>query len=403
MIGQGAGPWIPHGFFPKMVDRNALLSRLSKEETLTAKAISTTTLESGSESPYFIKKEKSLEDHGIQNLEHHHHHHRHRYSESWIRLVCCVGGIYFFFLTWGILQERIATIAYQQADGKLVKFSSFTLLNSLQSFTASVVAFLFIKFLQKQEGHLRKVVANKSLLFELGRVALSGCMASPFGYAALRHLSYPTMVLGKSCKLVPVMLMNILVGGKRFTSIKYFTVVLITIGVCSFMLLEDGPDANSKTKSTSWYGLLLLLINLTLDGATNSWQDKLFVKWHITSQQLMLFMNVFSCFFLVTQLVITQPLNNQLWTGINFLVQNPKAMRDILAFCLAGSLGQVFIFLTIEWFGSLTLVTVTVTRKLMTILLSLLWFDHKMNQLQWFSVALVFLALALESVSKRIK
>jgi solute carrier family 35 (UDP-galactose transporter), member B1 len=387
-----------------MFDRKSLLEKLGKEEAITARTISTTSQKLKSKSPPLIKKEKQLETHKDQSAEHHHHHRaHHKYSDSWIRLAFCVGGIYFFFLTWGVLQERISTIAYQQANGQLVKFSSFTLLNSLQSFTASIIAFLFIKFLQKREGHLKEILSNPTLLFELGRVALSGCMASPFGYAALKHLSYPTMVLGKSCKLVPVMLMNILVGGKRFSLSKYVTVVLITLGVCSFMLLEDGPSAGSKAKTTSWYGLLLLLVNLTLDGATNSWQDKLFVKWHISSQQLMLFMNAFSCLFLVTQLIITEPFNNQLSTGINFLVQNPKALRDILAFCLAGSLGQVFIFLTIEWFGSLTLVTVTVTRKLMTILLSLLWFDHRMNYYQWFSVALVFLALSLESFNKRIK
>lgn len=317
----------------------------------------------------------------------------HHQNSSWYRLFFCVGGIYFFFLTWGVLQERITTLAY---NGQ--KFSAFTLLNCVQSATAALVSFLFINLVQRRTIWHGGV--GKELLVELARVSLSGCMASPFGYAALKHLSYPTMVLGKSCKLVPVMLMNVLVGGKRFSTVKYVTVALITIGVCTFMLFEEDGGRKGKN-NTSWWGLLLLLINLGLDGATNSWQDKLFVKWRLSSQQLMFFMNAFSCAYLFLYMVIIG--REQLITGVNFLNAHPRALWDGLAFCVAGALGQVFIFLTIESFGSLTLVTVTVTRKLMTILLSLLWFNHKMNIWQWSGVLLVFVALALESLGKYTK
>lgn len=315
----------------------------------------------------------------------------HHLQSSWYRLLFCVGGIYFFFLTWGVLQERITTLAY---NGQ--KFSAFTLLNCIQSATAALVSLIFISLVQGRSIWHGGV--GKELLWELARVSLSGCMASPFGYAALKHLSYPTMVLGKSCKLVPVMLMNVLVGGKRFSPIKYVTVALITIGVCAFMLFEEAGDEQKGKKSTSWWGLLLLLINLCLDGATNSWQDKLFVKWRLSSQQLMFFMNSFSCAYLLLNMVVIG--QEQLAGGIRFLSAHPRALWDVLAFCGAGALGQVFIFLTIESFGSLTLVTVTVTRKLMTILLSLLWFNHKMNIWQWSGVLLVFAALGLESLGK---
>ena len=323
-------------------------------------------------------------------------HHRRRsshqqQSSSWYRLVFCVGGIYFFFLTWGVLQERITTLSY--ADGQ--KFTAFTLLNCIQSATAALVSLVFISVVEKRSIWHGGV--GRELVWELARVSLSGCMASPFGYAALKHLSYPTMVLGKSCKLVPVMLMNVLVGGKRFSLVKYVTVLLITMGVCTFMLFEDA-GVKKGSKSTSWWGLLLLLVNLGLDGATNSWQDKLFVKWRISSQQLMFFMNAFSCTYMLLYLMVLG--RAQLLSGVSFLSAHPRALWDVLAFCGAGALGQVFIFLTIESFGSLTLVTVTVTRKLMTILLSLLWFNHKMNLWQWSGVLLVFFALGLESMSK---
>lgn len=41
------------------------------------------------------------------------------------------------------------------------------------------------------------------------KVAVLNTSGAPFGFASLRHISYPTMVLGKSCKLVPVLFMNV--------------------------------------------------------------------------------------------------------------------------------------------------------------------------------------------------
>jgi UDP-galactose transporter B1 len=41
------------------------------------------------------------------------------------------------------------------------------------------------------------------------KVAMLNTSGAPFGFASLRHISYPTMVLGKSCKLVPVLFMNV--------------------------------------------------------------------------------------------------------------------------------------------------------------------------------------------------
>ena len=92
-----------------------------------------------------------------------------------------------------------------------------------------------------------------------------------------------------------------------------------------------------------------------------------------------------------------QPETSQLLAALKFFRQFPAALLDVLAFSLCGALGQLFIFHTLEHFGSLSLVTITVTRKLFTILLSLFWFNHQINSKQWACVVLVFLALILES------
>lgn len=232
------------------------------------------------------------------------------------------------------------------------------------------------------------------------RVALTGSLGSPFGYAALKHINFPTMILGKSCKLVPVMLMNWIVYRKRFEAYKYLTVALITIGVSGFMLFEPHRSGKAEAANSIW-GLFLLLVNLMIDGATNSWQDQMFIFYKIKSLQMMFFMSLFSASIMFSWLLIW-PWTDELSKAVAFISEYPAVIGDLGLFCLCGALGQVFIFLTIENFGSLSLVTVTVTRKLFTILLSLFWFNHQLRPVQWLFVALVFVALAIESYAKRL-
>jgi len=334
-------------------------------------------------------------------------------SSGFLRLLFCVGGIYGFFLTWGILQERISTMEYAPGEegGVAGKFRYFQVLNLVQA----VFAFIFAAVQIRQQrlpligatGHGHALTSQ--LLFFFFRIALCSAVGSSMGYRSLRHLNYPTMILGKSCKLVPVMLMNILIYRKHFETYKYATVALITAGVSGFMLFEDARGTGDQ-KVNSTIGLVLLLANLLLDGATNSWQDQLFLKYRLKSQQLMLFMNAFTAMLLFATLSAgvldfnTWGLDykSQALQAISFIQTHPSCLGDILGFSLCGALGQLFIFYTLEHFGSLVLVTVTVTRKLFTILLSLFWFRHSMNARQWMSVSLVFAALIMEASWKYI-
>jgi len=322
------------------------------------------------------------------------------------KLAFCVIGIYIFFLTWAVLQEKITTIEYVNIfdPSKVAKFRFFIFLNMIQAFVCCLVSFVALRIQNLTVGPM-----DWSLMFKYAKIAFFGTIASPFGYESLRHINYPTMILGKSCKLVPVMLMNFLVYRKKFDWHKYLTVALITAGVSGFMLFGgDGSDGtNGKhhqgdgvIKSNSLYGLFLLFINLILDGAINSWQDQVFIGWKVKSLQLMFFMSAFMSTYMLGWLLFN-PWTTELLSAIKFIANYPDICSDIALFCLCGALGQVFIFYTIEHFGSLSLVTVTVTRKLFTILISLFWFNHHLEFAQWVCVGLVFAALVIESYCKR--
>jgi UDP-galactose transporter B1 len=257
---------------------------------------------------------------------------------------------------------------------------------------AALVAFAYMHLKGTKLEHF-----NKNVAWSFLKLSVLACMASPFGYAALKHIDYPTLILGKSCKLVPVVLMNFLIYRKTFPLKKYLIVFLITVGVSSFMLLD--PKKKQSKQSSSWYGLFLLSINLILDGTINSTQDQMFKKHKLQGTSMMFFMNSFS-FVLMLLFLMVNPFSNELTDAIVFCSTHPAIVYDILLFSLAGALGQCFIFMTLEHFGSLILVTVTVTRKMFSIILSVLWFGHQLSVGQWGSVALVFIAIAWEATGK---
>ena len=56
---------------------------------------------------------------------------------------------------------------------------------------------------------------------EIFNSGISQMLAMAASNEALRYVSFPTQVLGKSCKMVPVMAGGIVLGGKRYSFAEY--------------------------------------------------------------------------------------------------------------------------------------------------------------------------------------
>lgn len=223
-------------------------------------------------------------------------------------------------------------------------------------------------------SHLVTAAIRRALLIRYFQCALLITAAGPFGFAALAHISYPAMVLGKSCKLVPVMLMNVLLYRRKFARHKYLVVALVTIGITMFMGFGEQKSGKGhgsgldEAKGSSVIGLTYLLINLVIDGATNSTQDEIFDRYSVTGQQMMFWINVMCT--LITSVLSLLPLpyipvlhpsaswSSELANVLQFIRDHPGVVSSLMQFAFTGSLGQLFIFETLQHFGSLTLVYV---------------------------------------------
>ncbi|RPA83725.1 UAA transporter [Ascobolus immersus RN42] len=321
------------------------------------------------------------------------------HSGSVIQLLVCVAGIYISFLTWALLQERITTTSYGP-DKRIFRYP--LVLNTVQSLFASLTGYLYLRYTTKAGASTAPIFPNKDITSKLLLVAVCQSLASPFGYASLQHIDYITFILAKSCKLLPVMALHLTIFRRSYPFYKYAVVASVTAGVAVFTLYH--PSGNKKGKgaeTSSAWGLMLLGINLLFDGLTNSMQDHIFVKNKtFKGPQMMCALNAVST-LLTTGYLLLNPWTNELGSALDFMGAHPQVFRDVLGFAACGALGQVFIFHTLSQFGSLVLVTVTVTRKMFSMILSVVAFGHSLTPMQWFGVSLVFGGIGAEAEIKR--
>ncbi|KAH8879420.1 UAA transporter [Thozetella sp. PMI_491] len=327
-----------------------------------------------------------------------------------VTLVIDVAGIYASFLTWAYLQEKLTTTSYGTA-GERFKFPVFLL--TIQSIFAALAGKLFQHFTTPRGKPVPPMIPSRAILGPLLLVAFTNALAAPFGYAALAHIDYITFILAKSCKLLPVMFLHITLFRKRYPLYKYLVVAAVTAGVAVFTLHTGKKKASTHSGQTAW-GLLLLSINLLFDGLTNSTQDYIFSTFQpYTGPQMMAANNLLGSLITGSYLVlspwlVSTPLGQwfnmsisgsggELASALEFLGKYPAVWRDVLGFALCGCVGQVFIFHTLSTFSSVLLVTVTVTRKMFTMMLSVVAFGHRLSGMQWLGVGLVFGGIGVEA------
>lgn len=342
-----------------------------------------------------------------------------------VSLVVCISGIYASFLTWGLLQERITTTPYaiepsswtnkdRTGEAAVEYFRYPIFVNTIQALFAFISGSLY---LYSSTGRY-SLIPSRSALAPLALVSVTTTFASPFGYASLAHVDYLTFVLAKSCKLLPVMALHVTLFNKRYPFSKYLIVAAVTAGVAIFTLYHPPkPGKPSKSKgapTSSYYGLSLLGVNLLFDGLTNTIQDHIFKSPYrygtVKGPQMMVSSNLLgfmlqAAYLLLTPFVppvvlttfgVPSTATSDLTNAITFIQRHPAVLNDILGFCVAGAIGQLFIFATLERFSSLVLVTVTVTRKMLTMVLSVVWYGKRLTPMQWGGVALVFGGVAAE-------
>lgn len=189
---------------------------------------------------------------------------------------------------------------------------------------------------------------------------------------------------------------SLLLGGASYELREYLQVAAIIGGTAIVSL-----GKKKASGSSSLMGVAYILLSLVLDGVTAGFQKRLKTEAAKVGVKpkpydYMFWTNLFMC---LTAAVIAGGLG-ELQSGLAFLQANPEILSKVGKFALCSAVGQSFIFYTIANFDPLILSTVTTTRKIFSVLLSIFLKGHSLSAVGWSGISLACAGILSELQAK---
>ena len=122
------------------------------------------------------------------------------------KLIFCAAGIFVCYSYFAILQEKLTRGEYVDGDSK-EKFTYMFALVFVQCLVNCLFAKLLLVTVMKQGEDTTKTLYYATC-------ALTYLLAMVCSNMALQFVNYPTQVVGKAGKPIPVMILGVLLGGK---------------------------------------------------------------------------------------------------------------------------------------------------------------------------------------------
>jgi UDP-galactose transporter B1 len=327
----------------------------------------------------------------------------------------CAVGIYATYLGYGVLHERLYWRLYRTRDGAAYdRFRYPLFLVFWQCLCNASVSFFSRKIARSTPRDERLRFDEKRRLYSAGSAASSrfyalvaAChvVAMCCAFGALIYVPYPLQVLAKSSKMIPIMLTGAAMRRKRYTLTEIIRVLLITFGVVQFSRQRHSKESTSRQAAVPGpqsggghqrhLGWALLLMSLVMDGIVGPLQEHTRALFDVEAIHFMFAQNSWATFWMTLVLLAT----GQGVAAWSFLRTHPSVWRDLFGFGLLSAMGQHFVFYVVCHFSALTLAMITTTRKLFSVLLSIVVFAHRLSVGQALGMCCAFAGLLWEAIA----
>jgi len=217
-------------------------------------------------------------------------------------------------------------------------------------------------------------------------------------YALNFNIPMPLHMIFRAGSLIANMMMGIVIMGKRYTTTKYLSVLMITAGilVCTIMSAK-APQTSSQDEDVLWLavGILLLTFALFLSARMGIYQEVIYGKYGKHPKEALFYTHALPLpgFLLLAPdilhhwglLLSSQPvaiplLNIELPVMLLYLLGNVVTQYVCIS--------SVFV-LTTEC-ASLTVTLVVTLRKFLSLLFSIMYFNNPFTPYHWLGTGLVF-------------
>lgn len=141
---------------------------------------------------------------------------------------------------------------------------------------------------------------------------------------ALEHLNYPTQIIFKSCKLIPVLIGSILIQKKKHNAMDFIAAFAMCIGLIFFTL----ADSKVSPKFSS-YGVFIISMALVFDAVIGNVQELAMKKHKAANSEIV----VYSYGIGFVYLFVFMLLSGDFYSGFKFS-WNVSLMKFLRNHCL---------------------------------------------------------------------
>ncbi|KAL7631275.1 UNVERIFIED_CONTAM: hypothetical protein RMT77_018423 [Armadillidium vulgare] len=285
--------------------------------------------------------------------------------------------VFVCYLSYGYMLELIFTLEGMTPYGwylTLVQFGFYSL-------------FAFFQMLSKQGKLERNIPLQTYLLIAVLTVGTMGFSNSSMGY-----LNFPTQVIFKSCKLIPVMIGSMIILKKSYNILQVAACLLMTIGLIWFTLADSVVQPTFNVK-----GVILISSALLCDAVIGNVQEGAMKTYNEKSVAVVFYSYSFGFLLIFLALI----LSGTFLPAIYFSLKHPWELYGRCVFLsFTGFCGVQAVLLLIKKFGAVAAVTVTTFRKALSICLSFLIFVKPFSFQYVWSGILVGLGVYLSVIGK---
>lgn len=265
------------------------------------------------------------------------------------QLIICSTGVFVFYLIYGYMQELIFTLEGFKPFGwylTLVQFAYYSV-------------FGYVEMTGKK---LTRTIPIKTYML----LALLTLGTMGFSNSSLGYLNYPTQVIFKCCKLIPVLVGGILIQQKRYGILDFTAAGCMCLGLTLFTLADSQVSPNFSA-----VGVLMISCALLCDAAIGNVQEKSMKMHKATNTEVVLYS--YSIGFVY--LFVIMLLSGDFLRGIAFCSRHVmKTYGYALIFSLSGYLGIQIVLTLVKTCGAFTAATITTCRKAISIIISFMFF-----------------------------
>ncbi|XP_055376963.1 adenosine 3'-phospho 5'-phosphosulfate transporter 2 [Condylostylus longicornis] len=303
------------------------------------------------------------------------------YYNKRTQFLLCTLGVFGLYIIYGYLQELIFSLEEFKPYGWFL-----TLIQFLYYIIFAVIE-RRIDGTYQQNRHIPMKTYVLLAALTLGTMGLSN--------SSLGYLNYPTQVIFKCCKLIPVLIGSIVIQGKKHGPIDFLAATTMCVGLAWFTLADSKISPNFDV-----FGIMMISGALLCDAAIGNVQEKAMRDHKAPSNEVVLYSYGLGFGYLFFIMLISR----NLIPSIQFCNKYPKETYGYaFLFSLSGYLGMQFVLSLVRTAGAPLAATVTTARKAVTIVISFIFFAKPFSIQYLLSGTIVVLGIALNVYSKKSK